>query len=772
MSVRRTLSHSHWGAFVAEVEDGKLTGVTPFEKDPHPSPLIHAWPEMVYAENRIARPMVRQGFLRDGAASDPRRRGTEPFVPVSWDKALDLVAGEIDRVRRTHGNQAIFGGSYGWSSAGRFHHARTQLHRFLYRAGGCVGQLTNYSWGTAAILLPHVMGDSSGVTGRVTSWPSIVKNTRLMIAFGGLNPKNWQVTSGGAGQHTMEDWARKAAAAGVRFVVIGPTRDDAPAFLNAEWLAPRPNTDTAIMLAMAHTLVAEDRHDKAFLASHCSGFERFRAYLMGETDGQPKSAEWAASIADVPAKTIRELARDAAVNRTMLTATWSLQRADHGEQPFWALIALAAILGQIGLPGGGFAFGYGSIGGPGTPSQTLPMPNLITGPNPINLNIPVARIADMLMDPGGAYQFNGQDLTYPDIKLIHWAGGNPFHHHQDLNRLVEAWRRPETVIVNETWWTPTARFADIVLPATTGLERNDIGAPARAYDRFIFAMPKAIEPVGEARADFDILADVADRLGFSETFTEGRDEMQWLRLMYDRTRQYVLERNIAMLDFDDFWRQGYVELPPPTEDYVALAPFRADPQAHALRTPSGRIELFSEVIASFDYDDCPPHPAWLEPREWIGSPLAARYPLHMISSQPKGKLHSQMDAASPSQRYKVGGREALMLHPMDARSRGIKDGDVVRVFNGRGACLAGAVVSDGVRPGVVILATGSWYDPERPEEANSLDKHGNANVLTYDAGTSRLGQGASAMTALVEIEPWSDAPPVTAFVPPPTVAAE
>lgn len=772
MTIRRTLSHSHWGAFVAEVRDGRLTGVEPFDRDPHPSPLIHAWPEMVYAKSRVAQPMVRQSFLHDGANADPTKRGAEPFVPVSWDKALELVASEIDRVRTTHGNQAIFGGSYGWSSAGRFHHARTQLHRFLYRAGGCVGQLTNYSWGTAAILLPHVMGDNSGVTGRVTSWPSIIKHTRLMIAFGGLNPKNWQVTSGGAGEHTMEDWTRRAAESGVRFVVVSPTRDDAPAFLDAEWVAPRPNTDTAIMLAMAHTLVAEGRHDQAFLARYCSGFELFRTYLMGETDGQAKTAEWASAIADVPADTIRQLARDTAANRTMLTATWSLQRADHGEQPFWALIALAAVIGQIGLPGGGFAFGYGSIGGPGTPNSVLPTPSLGTGVNPINLSIPVARIADMLMNPNGAYQFNGQNLSYPDIKLIHWAGGNPFHHHQDINRLIEAWRRPETVIVNETWWTPTARFSDIVLPATTGLERNDIGASARAYDRFIIAMPKAIEPVGQARDDFDMLAALADRLGFRDAFTEGRDEMQWLRFLYERSRQQVLERNVAMPEFDEFWQRGYVELPPPMEDFVALADFRSDPETHALRTPSGRIELFSDVIAGFGYDDCPAHPAWLEPREWIGSPLAFRFPLHMISSQPKGKLHSQMDAASPSQQHKVARREAITLNPADARSRGIGSGDVVRVFNERGACLAGAVVSDSVRPGVVIMATGSWYDPEQPGKIGSLDKHGNANVLTYDAGTSRLGQGPSAMTALVEVEPWSDSPSVTAFAPPSIIAAE
>ncbi len=772
MTIKRTLTHSHWGAFVAEVEDGRLQAVHPFEKDPHPPELIQSWPEMVYSPTRIPQPMVRASYLRDGPGAATEKRGSEPFVPVSWDKAMDLVAGELDRVKTEHGNQAIFGGSYGWSSAGRFHHAKTQLHRFLYRFGGCVGQLTNYSNGTALILLPHVVGDSSMLDGQVTTWDSIVRHTRLMVAFGGLNPKNAYVSGGGIAEHTLEDWQRRAADAGVEFVVIGPNREDAPDHLKARWIAPRPNTDTAIMLALAHTLVAEGLQDQAFLDRYCTGFETFRAYLMGETDGKPKDADWASAIADMDAEVIRDLARRMADRRTMLTAAWSLQRADHGEQPFWAMIALACVLGQMGLPGGGFVFGYGSIGGVGTPNRGIPGPNLSTGANPVGVNIPVARITDMLLAPGGSYQFNGRDLTYPDTRLIYWAGGNPFHHHQDLNRLARAWQKPETIIVNEIWWTPTARRADIVLPASTTLERNDIGTPARTRDRFIIAMPKVIEPVDQARSDFDIFGGLADRLGFSERFTEGRDEMTWLRHIYRGCRQAALEQNQPMPEFDEFWQLGYWEFPQPMEEYVSMSAFRNDPESHPLRTPSGRVELYSETIAGFGYDDCPPHPAWLEPREWMGGATAESYPLALISSQPKGKLHGQMDPSRPSQKFKVGGREALTMHPDDAAARGIADGDVVRIHNDRGACLAGAKIADSVRPGVVIMATGSWYDPAEPSSTTSIDKHGNANVLTYDLGTSRLSQGPSAMTAMVQVERLEgEAPAVTAFDPPATADA-
>ena len=201
---------------------------------------------------------------------------------------------------------------------------------------------------------------------------------------------------------------------------------------------------------------------------------------MGDDDGQPKDADWAARITGIDAETIRELARRMAATRTMITTTWSLQRADHGEQPIWMTVVLAAMLGQIGLPGGGFGFGYGSMNRHGrSRARRCAALNRPSGANPIDSYIPVARISDLLLHPGETIDFNGKRVTYPDIQLVYWCGGNPFHHHQDINRLVQAWQRPETVIVHEICWTATARHADIVLPATTTLERNDIASSSR-----------------------------------------------------------------------------------------------------------------------------------------------------------------------------------------------------------------------------------------------------------------------------------------------------
>jgi biotin/methionine sulfoxide reductase len=767
MAVKFVPNHSHWGAFLAEVEDGRIVGVRPFEHDPDPSPLIEAVPAAVHSPTRVAQPIVREGWLARGPGRG-EGRGRERFVPVSWDRALDLVASELDRVKRNHGHDAIMGGSQGWGSAGIFHDARAQVRRFLSTFGGFVDQTSNYSFGTALTFLPYVLGSAQAVTGPLTSWSSIARHAGLVVLFGGANPKNMQVTKGGLGAHKSGGWLAELARAGVEVVNISPIRDDGPEAVKPEWISIRPNTDTAMLLALVHTLVSNRLHDEAFLAKYCIGFEQVLPYVMGETDAQPKDAAWASTITGVPADTIRALARRMAATRTMVTASWSIQRADHGEQPYWALILLASSLGQIGLPGGGFGFGYGSAGGIAEPPLAFRAPTMEILANPLGRAIPTARIADCLLHPGESYDFNGREGSYPDIRLVYWAGGNPFHHHQDTNRLRTAWRRPETIIVHEPWWTATARHADIVLPATTSLERNDIGCAPR--DSFVIAMQQAIDALGDARSDFAIFSELARRLGCDAAYSEGRDEMGWLRHIYERWREQVHTNQAAIPEFDRFWQEGWFEIPLRAEEYVLLSDFRTDPEHTKLATPSGRIELYSERIARFGYDDCPPHPTWLEPSEWLGATSATVYPLHLISSQPRYRLHSQMDPGPVSAQGKVAGREAVAINPADAIRRGIADGDVVRVYNARGACLAGAVVTDAVSPGVLRLSCGAWYDPFGSDD-NSVCVHGNANVLTRDHGTSKLSQGPSCASTLVEIERFTGpAPPVRAFVPP-TIAA-
>jgi biotin/methionine sulfoxide reductase len=755
---------SHWGAFDAVVRGDRIIDVRPFASDPDPSPIIYGAADAVHAANRIDRPYARKAWLNgDRAGGTPR--GNDPFVPLDWDHATRLVADELTRVRQTHGPASVFGGSYGWSSAGRFHHAQTQVKRMLAATGGFTNHLTSYSHGAAQTLLPHVVGDFACAIGPVADWRAIARHAKLMLCFGGIALRNGQVTNGGGAVHEMGHWLRHAAQAGVRLVNISPQRCDVPDDIACDWLPIRPGTDTALMLAIAYVLITEDRADHAFLGRCTTGYERIAAYVRGETDGTPKTPAWAAAETGIPADTIARLARDCATAPTMLTACWSLQRAEHGEQPYWMLVALAAMLGGIGKPGTGFGFGFGSSNGMGAPRASVPSAGMTSLPNPANSYIPVARIADMLEKPGQEYDYNGRRMRYPDVRLVYWAGGNPFHHHQDLNRFQRAWARLETVVVHEPWWTPAARHADIVLPATTTLERDDIASSSR--DRYVLAMKQAVPPQGLARNDFDICADLAEALGVRDRFTEQRDANAWLRHLYDRWRTSCGKLGVTVPDFATFWADGSVEVPVPDEFFVPYAAFVRDPDAHRLNTPTGRIELFSDTIDGFGYADCPGHPVWIAPREYLGASHAGKYPLHLLTVQPATRLHSQWDHVGVSKASKIAGREPLTLHADDAAERGIAEGDVVRVFNDRGACLAGVTLTRDLLRGVAVLATGAWLDAR-----DGMCVHGNPNVLTQDVGTSRLAQGSVAQSCLVQIERFTgELPAVRAHEPPPIEAA-
>jgi len=308
-----------------------------------------------------------------------------------------------------------------------------------------------------------------------------------------------------------------------------------------------------------------------------------------------------------------------------------------------------------------------------------------------------------------------------------------------------------------------------VLPATITLEREDIGGAAG--DPLLVAMHRAVARYGEARDDYDIFGGLAERLGFAEQFTEWRSARDWLEYLYDLTCRMLVARGVHAPDFDEFWDRGELTLPTLPWDGGIVRAFRRDPAAAPLPTPSGKVEITSGAIASFGYPDCPGHPTWLPPSEGAGSPAIARFPLQLIANQPATRLHSQLDFGATSQASKVNGREPVRIHPQDAAPRGIRDGDIVRLYNDRGACLAGAVLSDALLPGVVQLSTGAWYDPDDPASDEPLCVHGNPNVLTRDTGTSRLAQGCTGQLSLVEIERYdSPLPPVKAFDPPPGAA--
>lgn len=442
-----------------------------------------------------------------------------------------------------------------------------------------------------------------------------------------------------------------------------------------------------------------------------------------------------------------------AANRTQIIAGWCVQRMQHGEQWAWMIVVLAAMLGQIGLPGGGFGFGwhYNGAGTPGRKGVILSGFSGSTSIPPVHDNsdykgysstIPIARFIDAILEPGKVINWNGKSVKLPPLKMCIFAGTNPFHRHQQINRIIEGWRKLETVIAIDNQWTSTCRFADIVLPATTQFERNDLDQYGNHSNRGIIAMKQVVPPQFEARNDFDIFRELCRRFNREEAFTEGLDEMGWLKRIWQEGVQQGKGRGVHLPAFDDFWNnKEYVEFDHP-QMFVRHQAFREDPDLEPLGTPSGLIEIYSKTIADMNYDDCQGHPMWFEKIERShGGPGSQKYPLHLQSVHPDFRLHSQLcESETLRQQYTVAGKEPVFINPQDASARGIRNGDVVRVFNARGQVLAGAVVSDRYAPGVARIHEGAWYDPDKGGEPGALCKYGNPNVLTIDIGTSQLAQ--------------------------------
>ena len=750
----KVLANTALGPMWLVKKAGKVVGVEPLKQDGAANPLMEAMPDRLYNRARIHAPMVRRDFLKSREKSDRTRRGAGDFVEVSWDDAAKLVCDELKRVKEQHGNASLHKGKSSWASNhAHVHRTEAMLQRFLNGYGGSSTFFGNYSNQAISEILPAVAWGGPSMS---SDWPVIQANAKVIVLWGANPMVTTRILSARYGTRAWLDLKGKP----IETIAIDPIRSETAKELGSRWIPIAPNTDVALALGMMHTLYTENLHDKDFLAKHASGFEEFAAYLTGAKDGTPKSAAWAAKITKVPAETIQELARKMQASRTTIACGWSIQRQHHGEQGPWMLVALAAMLGQMGLPGGGLTFGL-HYGDGGYPDPKMPVVGgMATGTNPIKDIFPIACLSDAWMNPGKQIAYKGQTITYPDIRLVYISGGNQFTHHQDTNRVTQAFQHPETIIVQDPWWTPTARHADIVLPAASDLERDDIGQVVN----LILAARAVVAPQYGSRTDYDIFTELSDRLGFKDRFTEGRTVLQWCEFFYEAAR--TQSKAVKMPPFAEFWNgEGILEFPPGEGSMVHLAEFRADPLLNPLGTATGLIEIVSPYVGKMNLDDCPSHPTWLEPVEWHGSKAAAEYPLQLVSAHPMFRLHSQMDNTDARKRYKIDDREPVFINSDDAAARGIKDGDVVRLFNARGQTLAGAVVTADVAPGVVCLHEGSWYDPAEPGKPGALDKQGCVNTLTLDVPlSSKFAQATIAGTAIVQIEKYKGAAPaVTAY---------
>ncbi|KJY79834.1 trimethylamine-N-oxide reductase TorA [Vibrio nigripulchritudo] len=772
------VSGSHWGAFRAHIYGGKVQEIKPLEMDSHPTDMINGIKGIIYSPSRVRYPIVRLDWLKKHKYSADTR-GNNRFIRVTWDEALDLFYRELERVQKDYGPWALHAGQTGWRQTGQFHSCTSHMQRAVGMHGNYITKVGDYSTGAGQTIMPYVLG-STEVYAQGTSWSEILENSDNIILWANDPVKNLQVGWNCETHESfpyLEQLKEKVAKGEINVLSVDPVKNKTQRYLQNDHMYINPMTDVAFMLAVAHVLYKEDLHDKEFIKTYCLGFDPFIQYVLGETkDKIEKTPEWAAEICGVEADKIREFARMLVSGRTQILMGWCIQRQEHGEQPYWAAAVVAAMVGQIGLPGGGISYGH-HYSGIGVPSTGFAAPggfprNLDQGMKPkwdnkdfngYSRTIPVARWIDCLLEPGKEIRYNGSKVKLPDYKMMVISGNNPWHHHQDRNRMKKAFRKLQTVVTIEFAWTATCRFSDIVLPACTQWERNDIDVYGSYSGRGLVAMQKLVDPLFQSRTDFDIFTELTRRFGRHKEYTRGMDEMEWVRSLYEDCRN-ANKAKFDMPEFDEFWEKGVLDFGT-GKPWVRHADFRKDPEINALGTPSGFIEISSRTIGRMGYEHCQDHPMWFEKTERShGGPGSEKHPYWLQSCHPDKRLHSQMcESEEFRATYAVQGREPVYINPVDAKKKGIKDGDLVRVFNDRGQLMAGAVVTDSFPQGVIRIEEGAWYGPLNEKEG-AICTYGDPNTLTQDIPTSELAQATSANTCIVDFEKFSgEVPPVTSF---------
>ncbi len=716
--VTSTCGHNCGGRCVvnAHVADGRIVHISTDQRRWNPDhPPLPACArgvgqiERVYHPDRLKYPMRRTG-----------PRGSGQFERISWEAALDEVAAQMKRVRAEYGSAAILDASRTGSLSSL--HGRAAAQRFHYMAGGCTDLWSNMSAEAEVFAVRTTFGTATDykASGRE---PTDYINSKLIVMWG------WSPADGTFGTGTMP-FLRQAKQAGVRMVCVDPRRTITSRVLADEHIFIRPSTDTAALIAMAQVIVSQNLHDQAYCDRHVLGFdstglpdgaESYRSYIMGERDGIAKTPEWAEAITGIPAETLRRLAIEFATAKpAALHCGYAPGRTIEGEQFHRAAYALAAITGNIGIPGGNSGVSNGATG-------RRAIGSLPTGKNPIDARVASPLLADLLA--------RGKAGGYPaDIRLIYSAGGNLFNQAPNSSKMVASLDKVEFFVAQDNFLTPTARYADILLPATTFWERNDVHTPWAGAGHYSIYMRQAIEPMYECRNDIDIFTDLAKRLGIEGYNDKTEDE--WLR---DLTAK-------AVSDFAQFKEQGVARFPKPKDAVAFAAEIRGE---KPFSTPSGKIEIHSMTLAAN------PDPYGIGPITAIptwGAPPddAERYPLSLCTPKSRARTHSIHGNQPALARVDP---DTVWLHPRDAAARGIAHGETVRVFSEAGSTTMTVEVTDGIAPGVVSIKEGAWFTPD----ATGADTNGCANTLTMDRSAAC---GATTYnTNRVEIERIG--PPVT-----------
>jgi anaerobic dimethyl sulfoxide reductase subunit A len=723
---------------IATVEDGVITRLeTDDRPDSIENPQLRAcvrgrgYLRRQYHPDRLKYPMKRVGL-----------RGEGKFERITWDEALETLAGEITRVRETYGSSALYipYGTGGYSQLMGSHTAR----RLMNFSGGSLGFYNSYSWGAINIATPYIYGTLETGNQR-QDW----LNAKYILMWG-WNPAEMR-------DGTNSDFFIKCAREnGARVVCIDPRMSMSAVSLADEWIPIRPGTDVAMMSAMAYVMIVENIYDVDFVDTHCVGFDKsqmpagledeesYQDYILGVKDGIPKTPEWAEYFTGVPRNTIVRIAREyASIKPGVLYQGYGMQRRAYGEQAVLAGCALASITGNVGVSGG-WASGL-ALQAPDGGCLWNVFPE---GENPVKAEIPVFLWTEAVIrgkELGKADGVRGVERLDNDIKLIYAVASNALiNQHANINRTAEILADEslvEFIAVQDQFLTPTGKFADLLLPVCTQFETWGLEDGWKYSDEVII-MPKLVGPPHETKSDYQICAELAGKLGVGEAYTEGRDERAWLEWCVERYRETrfpdiptyaeMVEENVG------------VYARPVTNPAVAFTDFRADPEKYPLPTPSGKIELFSKALFEMGNSaEIPPVPKFIQEWESPFGKEAEDYPLQALGHHTMQRVHSThannewMEEAFP---------QRVFINPIDAEERGIKDGDMVRIFNQRGTIFLPCRISKKMMPGVVDIPQGAWWAPDK----KGHDHGGSINTLTSERWTP-LAFGTAQHTIMVQV---------------------
>jgi anaerobic dimethyl sulfoxide reductase subunit A len=674
---------------LAYVENGRVTKIT---DNPMGGPYMSGCAKgfqmtrALYAPDRLKRPLLRTG-----------PRGSGEFKEVSWPHALDIVTSKLSDIKTRYGNAAILylGGS--GSCRGALHNTGSLTERFVRMFGGYTETTGYYSTAAASFATPFVLGTSSAGIDAGT-----LQFSNLIILWGA------NIADTRMGCET-EARIREAKSRGGDVIVIDPRRSASVARLGTQWIPVRPGTDTALMMAVLYVLLDEKLIDTAFVEKYSVGFDKLERHVLGLAGAEARTPQWAEVVCGTPAEAIVRLARQyGRTHPTALIPGWSIQRTIGGEEATRMAIALQVATGNLGIPGG-------SSGSPLWDSLPYPRMGEIGVPsNPVQSSVPIYRWPDAILE--------GKRGGYPsDIKAIYNVGGNFLVQGSGIHKNIRAFNKVEFAVCHDYALTPTAQHCDVVLPTTTFLERDDIVFPW--CGNYLLFSNQAVSPLPEAKNDYDIFCELADRLGFLSDFSEGKSAEEWLK-------SFAADSEVS--DYEEFKRTG-IHMGA-DQLRVGLSDFVADPQAHPLDTPSGRVEISSTAYAETGYSPIP---------ECRILQTTDGYPLRLVTPHPKFRIHSQYDNIPW---FKEQERQALWIHPHDAAERGIENDQPVWVTSPEGRLRIIARVTKDIMPGVVCLLEGVWpsFEPDGTDTAGSV------NVLTSTVPTLP-SHGSRTHSVLVEV---------------------